>query len=155
MKSKFLPGLALLLLSNMVFAAAPHMRHYVVEGDFDNVRADLEMAITDQGIVISSVSHISDMLARTAKAVGATKTVYKEAQSLSFCSSTVSRAMMEADPLNIVFCPYTIAIFTLPGEKDKVHIAYRRPLPMGDKTSRKAMQAVDKLLDGIVAEVMQ
>jgi len=152
-----LAGLALLLLSNVLFAATPYitpyMKNYTVKGEFEDVRLDIEMAITDRGIVINNVSHIGNMLARTAEAVGATKTVYRKAEALEFCSSTISRAMMEADPHNIVFCPYIIAIYTLANEKEEVHIAFRRPIPVGDKRSRESLRVVEKLLDDIVAEV--
>ncbi|HEB87384.1 MAG TPA: hypothetical protein ENI68_10275 [Gammaproteobacteria bacterium] len=62
--------------------------------------------------------------------------------------------MMEADPHNIVFCPYIISIYTLPGEKNRVYLAYRRPLPVGSPASKKALRAVEKLLKGIVNDTM-
>ncbi len=131
-----------------------HMKRFVVEGDFADVRDDIEMAITDRGMIINNVSHIGNMLARTGKDLGLGKKIYEDAEALEFCSSTVSRRMMEADPHNIIFCPYIIAIYTLPGEKDKVHVAFRRPIPVGSKASREALQAVEKLLDDIVADVV-
>jgi hypothetical protein len=95
------------------------------------------------------------MLTRTGKDIGAGTQIFAEAEALEFCSATVSRQMMEADPHNIVFCPYIIAIYTLPGEKDKVYVAFRRPLPVGSAESRAALEAVEKLLDDIVADAIQ
>jgi hypothetical protein len=63
--------------------------------------------------------------------------------------------MMETDPHNIVFCPYIIAIYTLPAESNKVYVAYRRPLPVGSAESRQSLEAVEKLLDEIIAEAIQ
>ncbi len=131
-----------------------HMKRFVVEGTFADVRDDIEMAITDRGMIINNVSHIGNMLARTGKDLGLGKKIYNDAEALEFCSSTVSRRMMEANPHNIIFCPYIIAIYTLPGEKDIVHVAFRRPIPVGSKESREALQAVEKLLDDIVADVV-
>jgi uncharacterized protein (DUF302 family) len=131
------------------------MKLFTVEGSFANVRADVEMAITDRGMIINNVSHIGNMLARTGKDIGAGTQIFAEAEALEFCSATVSRQMMEADPHNIVFCPYIIAIYTLPGEKDKVYVAFRRPLPVGSAESRAALEAVEKLLDDIVADAIQ
>jgi uncharacterized protein (DUF302 family) len=131
------------------------MKLFTVEGSFANVRADVEMAITDRGMIINNVSHIGNMLARTGKDIGAGTQIFAEAEALEFCSATVSRQMMEADPHNIVFCPYIIAIYTLPGEKDKVYVAFRRPLPVGSADSRAALEAVEKLLDDIVADAIQ
>ncbi len=131
-----------------------YMRLFSIEGNYADTREDLEMAITDRGMIINNVSHIGKMLARTRKDVGAGKQIFVEAESLEFCSSVVSRHMMEADPHNIVFCPYIISIYTLPGEKNRVYLAYRRPLPVGSPASKKALQAVEKLLQGIVDDVL-
>ncbi len=131
-----------------------YMRLFPIEGDYADVREDLEMAITDRGMIINNVSHIGKMLARTRKDVGAGKRIFVEAESLEFCSSVISRHMMEADPHNIVFCPYIISVYTLPGEKNRVYLAYRRPLPVGSPASKKSLQAVEKLLQDIVDDVL-
>jgi len=130
-----------------------YMKHHVIDSSFEFAREDIEMAITDRGMVINNVSHIGNMLARTGKDLGGKK-LYEKAEALEFCSSVISRKMMEADPHNIVFCPYIIAIYTLPGEKDKVHISYRRPSIVGSSESQKSLKAVDKLLEDIVGEVV-
>lgn len=131
-----------------------YMRMYVVQSSYDFVRDDLELAITGRGIKINNVSHIGTMLARTAKDVGATKQVYEHAEAFEFCSSTVSRATMEADPHNIVFCPYIIAVYSLPGEKNKTYISFRRPLLVGSKASKAALQKVEDLMKSIVEEAV-
>ncbi len=132
-----------------------YMKLYTVEGQFEDVRMDIEMAITDRGMVINNVSHIGNMLARTGQDLGQAKQIYKHAEALEFCSATVSRRMMETDPHNIVFCPYIIAIYTLPDEKDKVYIAFRRPLPVGSDESKQSLLAVEKLLEEIIADATQ
>lgn len=150
--------LSLLLLTTACASAQPprseYMKLFTVKGEFEDVRADVEMAITDRGMIINNVSHIGNMLARTGKDLGASKQIFVEAEALEFCSATVSRRMMEADPHNIVFCPYIIAIYTLPEEKGKVYVAFRRPRPVGSAESRAALQAVEKLLDEIIAEAL-
>lgn len=150
--------LSLLLVNTACISAQTtrdYMKLYTVEGTFDDVRPFVELAITDRGMVINNVSHIGNMLARTGKDLGATKQIYEKADALEFCSSAVSRRMMEADPHNIIFCPYIIAIYTLPGEEGKVYIAFRRPLPVGDPESRAALQAVEQLLEEIIADATQ
>jgi hypothetical protein len=111
-------------------------------------------AITGRGFVVDHNSHISAMLDRTGKDLGATKTVYGKAESLQFCSATVSRRMMEADPANIVFCPYIIVLYTLPQDPKTVYVGYRRPLPVGTGASMASLKAVEELLDGIVKEAL-
>ena len=148
----------LVLVSACVYAGSQrddYMKLYTVEGEFTDVRMDIEMAITDRGMVINNVSHIGNMLARTGKDIGAGKQIFKKAEALEFCSATISRRMMETDPHNIVFCPYIIAIYTLPAESNKVYVAFRRPLPVGSAESRQSLEAVEKLLEEIIAEATQ
>ena len=135
--------------------SADYMALHSIKGTtFSIVREDLELAITDRGMVINNVSHIGNMLARTREVVGSGKQIFVKAEALEFCSSVVSRKMMEADPHNIVFCPYIISVYSLPNMPDTVYIAYRRPIPVGNVQSRKALQAVDSLLQEIVSDVV-
>jgi uncharacterized protein (DUF302 family) len=132
-----------------------YMKLYTVEGKFEDVRMEIELAITDRGMVINNISHIGNMLARTGKDLGVGKQIFQEAEALEFCSATVSRRMMETDPHNIVFCPYIIAIYTLPAESNKVYVAFRRPLPVGSAESQQSLMAVEQLLEDIIADATQ
>ncbi|WP_372522867.1 DUF302 domain-containing protein [Sulfuricaulis sp.] len=138
----------------VVAAETTHLKLYTTMGDFDTVKDDLNIAITGRGFVVDHISHISAMLDRTGKDLGTTKTVYGKAESLQFCSATVSRRMMEADPTNIVFCPYIIVLYTLPLDPKTVYVGYRRPLPVGTEASKASLKAVEDLLDGIVKEAL-
>ena len=124
-------------------------------GNFSDVRDDVEMAITNRGLVVNNVSHVGDMLARTGKDLGDSKQVFLKAEALEFCSAVVSRKMMEADPDNIVFCPYVISVYVVPGKPKEVRVAYRKPQIVGSPVSQKALKAVDDLLSGIVKDAMQ
>lgn len=150
--------LSLGLLAGMppsaVAAEPAHLKLYIATSDFDTVKEDLKIAITGRGFVVDHISHISAMLDRTGKDLGTTKPVYDHAESLQFCSATVSRRMMEADPANIVFCPYIIVLYTLPQDPKTVHVGYRRPLPVGSEASKASLKAVEELLDGIVKEAL-
>lgn len=134
--------------------AGPVARYYV-EGKFENVSEDIKLAIQNRGLVIDHTSHINDMLVRTGKDLGTTKQVFVEAQAYSFCSADVSRKMMEADPHNIAYCPYVIAVYVVPQEPKRVYVTFRRPEPpTGNANSRKALRQVEELLDGIVREAL-
>lgn len=111
-------------------------------------------AIGDRGIKINGVNYIGKMLKRTADTVGATEDIYIHAQAYNFCSSTLSRATMEADPHNIAFCPYIITIYELKSEPGNIYITYRKPLLVGDEASVKSLQAIGDLLDGIVDDAI-
>lgn len=94
---------------------------------FADVREALTLAIENRGLVINYTSHIADMLARTGADIGASKQVFAQAEIIEFCSAKLSRQMMEADPHNIVLCPFAIAIYTLPGDDKHTWISWRRP----------------------------
>lgn len=135
---------------------APVVR-YSVEGKYENVRDDLVNAITGRGLVVDHNSHVAKMLDRTGKDLGTTKKIFgdDQGQTFSFCSSVISRKTMEADPHNIMFCPYTIALYTTLAEPKKVYLAYRRPQRADDSAASKAaLKEVEALLDGIAREAL-
>lgn len=137
------------------FAAEPtHLKLYTIQGKFDAVREDVEIAITGRGLVIDHVSHIGAMLERTGKDIGATKKVFDKAEALLFCSAGVSRHIMESDPANIVFCPFGVVIYTLPQDPKTVYVGYRRPVSTAAGPSKAALKEVEDLLDGIVREAL-
>jgi hypothetical protein len=128
------------------------VRSYTVKNNFANVKDDIVDAIIKRGLVIDYTAHIGAMLTRTGKDVGASKTIYSDAEAVQFCSAMLSRRTMEADPANIAFCPYVIFIYALPGSPGVTYVGYR-PLPRaGSKQSIAAIDAVNTLLDGIVRE---
>ena len=112
------------------------------DGSFDDATFAVESAILGQGLVIDHVSHVGDMLNRTAADVGSDRQLFKAADVFLFCSAVVSRAVMEADPLNIAHCPY--GIFVTETEAG-VTVGYR-DYPDGP------MQQVEDLLQRIVSD---
>ena len=113
---------------------------------FADVKDDLVAAIEQRGLVVNFVSHVGDMLERTGRDLGKTKRVYDQAEVIEFCSATTSRAMTEADPQNLVYCPFTIAIYTLPGRPGVVYLAHRK------YPQTPALEPVADLLQGIIAD---
>jgi len=146
------PLLATLCLAIMAILAAhpataqDFVTSYETTGEYDVVAADLEDAIINRGFVIDNRARIGDMLKRTAKVVGATKTVYRHALVYEFCSAVFSRAMMEADPRNIAFCPLAVFVFEAEASPGTVVVGFRR-LPAG--TGR---DEVNTLLEDIAKE---
>ena len=137
-----------LALAATLAAAAPVQAEMItttVEGSFDDVVFAVESAIVGRGLVIDYVSHVGEMLERTKADVGGTMTVFTQADIFLFCSASLSRKVMEADPANIQHCPYGIAVMETPDAPGKVTIGHRR-YPDG------AMQEVQSLLADIVAE---
>jgi len=125
---------------------------YKFTGNYQDVRDDLDYAITGKGIKVNGVSHIGDMLIRTGKDIGRTQKIFDKAEAIQFCSATLSRDMMEADPLNIVYCPYIIYIYSLPGEKNMVYVGYRKLPELESAASKKAAKAIIATYEGIIAD---
>ena len=71
--------------------------------------------------------------------------LFKNADIFIFCSAVVSRQVMEADPMNLVHCPYGIFV----AETDDGVMIGHRDYPEGP------MDAVETLLKGIVVEAVE
>ena len=147
--------LALTLICGIAAAATPDVTMRSLQGDFDNVKERVVSAIESRGLVINYTAHVGTMLERTGKDIGRDRRIYLKADVIEFCSAAVSRATMEADPRNIVFCPYAIAVYVLPGDPGKVYVAYRKPPATGSAQSMKALREVGTLLDGIVQDALK
>lgn len=133
---------------------ADTMRTVAVERSFADVRTDLQNAIINEGLTIDYNGRIGDMLKRTAADVGAKGDLYKDAEYFTFCSSRLSRAMMEADPTNIGLCPYMMFLYQKIGS-DAVSVGYKL-LPMrGGDGSKKALSEINALLDKILKEATE
>jgi uncharacterized protein (DUF302 family) len=117
-----------------------------VSGKFEDVRDSVASAIEGKGLVVNFVAHVGEMLERTGKDIGAKKQIYAKADVFEFCSAKYSRQMMESDPSLIAYCPYTVAVYALPDQPGKVHLAYRK-LPKG-----AAFAPVEALIKEIVAD---
>lgn len=140
----------IIFAAGLAFAAMPALAEGVVTYStdlaFDDVTFGIESAITDKGLVIDYVSHVGEMLERTKEDVGGTMTIYTQADVFLFCSASVSRQVMEADPLNIQHCPYGIFVAESP-DGGAVTVGHR-DYPEG------AMDVVEALLKDIVSEAL-
>lgn len=125
--------------------AADQATTYPFDGTFDDATFAVESAIVGRGLVIDLRSHVGEMLNRTGADVGSDVKIFEAADIFLFCSATLSREVMEADPMNIAHCPYGIFVADQEGE---VMIGYRN-YPEGE------MQKVQAMLDEIVQEALQ
>lgn len=138
------------LVTSLMLAGVAHaqdMVSFTVEEGIEDVLFSVENEIIGRGLKIDSVSHVGAMLDRTGLDLGATEKIFYMAEVFSFCSATTSREVMEVNPANIAYCPYTIFVYTTPDAMDKTtvgHSAY----PEGE------MQIVQELLTGIVKDAL-
>ncbi len=115
------------------------------DGSFDDATFGVENAIVDKGLVIDYVSHVGEMLNRTGADVGSDVTIFDNADIYLFCSAVTSRKVMEANPDNVAFCPYSVFVTDKDG---KVEIGYQ-DYPDGP------MDLVEELLQEIVDASME
>lgn len=134
---------AVLALAGAAAPALADEAHVTVyNGTYEDARFAVENAIVNQGLVIDYVSRIGDMLIRTSEDVGGKEHLFANAEIFIFCSASVSRQVMEIDPMNVAHCPYGVFVTERRG---KVMIGYR-DYPEGP------MDMVEELLAGIVEE---
>jgi uncharacterized protein (DUF302 family) len=131
-----------------------HQVLFVTDGSFSDVRENVELAITGQGIVVNNVAHVGLMLERTGADLGAISQLYVHAEVLEFCSAQLSREMMTADRYHLAYCPYGIHVFELPEQPGRIYVGYRRLPVIGDGASRLALQKIDTLLREMVDEAL-
>lgn len=148
--------LAACLLLCLPFAAQADGKYAVTfksQGSYQDVRENLQMAIEGKGLKITNTNHIGEMLERTGKDIGQTRVVYENAEQFEFCSATISRSMMEADPHSIVMCPYSIVVYKVPGDKN-VYMSYRKPAATRNAALKKPLTDLEKLLTDIIKDAM-
>lgn len=119
---------------------------YPSDDDFEDTMFSVESAILDAGLVIDFTSHTGDMLERTKGVVGSDITLFEHADIFNFCSAKLSRKVMEADPMNVVHCPYRIFVIQK-GGSDDVTVGFKS-MPDG------AMKEVETFLDAIVKDAL-
>ena len=124
-----------------------------ISGDFDSVKENIEMAITDKGLLVSGTLHVSEMLNRTGKDLGFDKAIFEKAESVEFCSAVISHKMAIADPANITVCPFTVAVYTYATKPETVYVSYHKPALMGD--AKEVTQEINDLLSSIVTEATE
>ncbi len=135
-------ALAFAMICVATTAAAQDATTYTYDGSFEDAAFGVESAIVGRGLVVDWISHTGDMLARTGPDVGSDVKLFDNADIYMFCSATLSRKVMEADPANITYCPYAIFVTDREGI---VQVGYRH-MPDG------IMQEVQTLLDDIARE---
>ena len=150
---KFLAVCALLCLPFSAQAAEDYTVLFKAQGAYQDVRDNLQMAIEGKGLKITNTNKIAAMLERTGKDIGETRQVYENSEQFEFCSATISRHMMEADPHSIVMCPYSVVVYTIPNDKT-VYLAYRKPASTKNPALKKTLVELEKLLTDIIKEAM-
>ncbi len=138
-------ALALVVMLLPLSLMAQQVYTVTVEDDYEDMLFAVESAILDTGLNIDTVSHVSEMLDRTAESVGATEQLYLGATVFNFCSATLSRDAMSADRNNLRFCPYGIFVYEDAANPGKIVIGH-------EIFDGESMAAVNAALTAMVDE---
>ncbi|KAA0445184.1 MAG: DUF302 domain-containing protein [Candidatus Thioglobus sp.] len=174
-KQRIILASLILLFSKTIIASIYIER--IVEDDFANVKEDVILAIKGQGLVIAHHSDVSTMLRRTTTNLAQqafniannivnimtpinvintdkpAQTTYKHGVVIEFCSADLSAQTTAADPNNILFCPFSVAIFQLSNEPNQVHVSYLRLSQFADAKNAKSVEALTKV-EAMLAEIV-
>ena len=131
-------------------AKRPSIISKTVAGNYFEVVQNIRSAILGKGIHIAHELHASDMLQRTGPAFGYKKNIYSHAEILEFCSAGLSQKLARIDPDNIVVCPFTIGVYALTSEKNRVHITYQ--IPSGKPGTEAVIKEIEELVASIVED---
>jgi uncharacterized protein (DUF302 family) len=121
-----------------------------VEGQFHDVTQNVRSAIVGKGINIAHVLPASAMLRRTGPAFGYDSDVYTDAETYEFCSAEISHKLANANPDNIVLCPFTISVYVLASEPGSVRISYR--IPRGRPGTEPVIEEIIELIESIIED---
>ncbi|MBL3589554.1 MAG: hypothetical protein JMN24_07140 [gamma proteobacterium endosymbiont of Lamellibrachia anaximandri] len=152
---RFLLFALMLSVAGMAFAggAAPDpVVIYKADEAYEDVIDNIKMAVEERGMLVSGILHVSDMLNRTGPDLGY-KQVFKKAESVEFCSAVISHKMTQVSPVNLVVCPFTIAVYIKADEPEQVYVAYRSQSLAGQ--ADKVTAEILELLDGIVRDSIE
>ena len=126
---------------------------FSTESTFSFAKEDLLEAITSNGLVVSYTSHAKTMLDNTAAVSGVSKAVYENGEIILFCKAGLSHELVAGNPHNIVLCPYSIAIYVLTNEPERVYLSYRR-VETSDEKVKALTTPIEDLLIKIIEEVI-
>ena len=124
-------------------------RIFSIEEDYADAKQDLLDAIADKGLVVSYTAHAKKMFDRTAKVTGEKTPVYDHAEIVLFCKADLSQDLVQANPHNLILCPYAIAIYVLHKEPKRVYLSFREQ----DK-SQPVTKPITQLLQQIIDDVI-
>lgn len=120
------------------------------ELEFADAATAVENGIINRGFAIDYHGFIGDMLKRTGQDVGATKSLYSDAEFFTFCSAVFSRKVMEAEIADIAYCPYVVFVYENAATPGEVTLGFRQ-LPAGgerDTINTLLTEIVDTAAEG-------
>lgn len=97
-----------------------------VRADFQTAGESVREAIEGAGLVVTTVTHLNQMLVRTAGDLGKGKSPFVDAETIQFCSARLAWELVEESAMQVTFCPLSISVYSQVGVPGSV-IAWRSP----------------------------
>ncbi|MBT7002967.1 MAG: DUF302 domain-containing protein [Candidatus Thioglobus sp.] len=145
----------LLLLLCAVFALQPvlakHITTVIVEAEYEDVRDDIIDSVKGKGLNIAGVFHASEMLSNTKSVFNFRRDIYRNAEIIEFCSAGISQDISRANHLNILLCPFKIAVYNLEKDPKKVYVVWAAPEAIDDR-SKKSIAKIGGLIKSIIED---
>lgn len=124
-------------------AAAPP-RYYQAETTkpYEDVLAELELAITEQNFRITGHNHIGSVI-RTREKID-----FPDYDTIQFCNLTLARQMLEMSPAAVIYMPCNIAVRS---ENDRVFVTtHLLPVDSTDEKLNEFFRTMNEKLKQIV-----
>ena len=138
-----------LLATSLAFSGAPladgGYAVYRSEASFGDVLDGLKAAIQERGLYINNLMDMGGMLERTGKDLGHNEPIYAQAQSVEFCSASLSREMTLENPARIINCPFIISVYQRAEDPSTTYVAHR-DIPSEELAASAAMRKVAAML---------
>ena len=97
-----------------------------VRADFQTAGESVREAIEGAGLVVTTVTHLNQMLVRTAADLGKGKSPFVDAETIQFCSARLAWELVEESAMQVTFCPLLLSVYSQVGVPGSV-IAWRSP----------------------------
>ncbi len=124
----------------------------IINADYKDVRNNIIDSIEERALNIAKIFHASDMLKNTKGSFSfIRRDVFRNAEIIEFCSASISQELIRDNHLNILLCPFRIAIYNLEKDPSNVHVVYNIPKAI-DKKSKKTIAKLSNLISAIVAD---
>ncbi len=131
-----------------------YIKRYQFRQRFEQVRDALRLAITSRALTIGQTLDLRKLLALAGAEAGLAGTSYVQGEVVTLCAIPSLGRLLDANPHDIVLCPYSIAVYELAAEPGLVNIAFRRlRAPGAPPRLQASLSEAEALIDEIIESV--
>lgn len=120
---------------------------YKIDANYEDTIFSLLDEISTSGFILSYRANIGKNIENTAKFFKK-EALFKSANKIGFCKSSLTLEMMSENPRNIMFCPLSLAVYELKNSANQIVIIYQKAKVLRKKD--KVMLKVNKLIEQLI-----